>query len=871
MTHSPGTTTPASAPQRLSAAGRHKTFLVFEVALAWLVVYLYTLEGPGFLKLFTLASAGFVVNIFLAARYRIWFFVGLSVCGLFLLLGPKDGVWLLAVGLSLIGIAHLPWPFPARVLAQLALGAVLAAARGGLLSVPWTAAVWPVVGSMFMFRLVLYMLAARTSSHRARLPEALAYFFMLPNVAFPLFPVVDYQTFRRTYYDRDELVTYQQGVHWVSRGLLQLVLYRVVYYSLLGDPVDVQSLSQLVLFMLATFALYLKVSGQFHLIVGMLNLFGFRLPETNHLYFLSRSFTELWRRINIYWKDFMMKVVFYPTFFKVRHLGPGRALALATATVFVSTWLLHSYQWFWLRGGFPMTLPDILFWGLLGALVVAGALHEAAPNRTRPARPRGWNPALGLRAAATFCGFCFLWSLWYAESVGQWVWMLGAAANVDWRGLGLLGVTIVVLVALGGRDWDTVGPAPSSLLRRIARQPVARTVAALAVLLAVSWPGLVNRVPPAMAPAVLALHASGLNARDAALRHRGYYEQLDVGGQNQQLLGALRVRDDQWEDLSKTGVLRERRDLLLRDLSPSRSVVWNGNQFSTNRWGMRDRDYDLMKPPGTLRIAVLGPSHVMGNGVPDGATFEALVEERLNREQVGGRYRRVEILNFAVDGYTLAQQVAMLEDRVVAFSPDIVIATHYVRGRIMAERYLVKLVTADVPVPPGRLARLMSDAGLLPVDRGRLPVPFPAGRRAAKWLGLSPRMPAGELAARVRRISEDVVCLSFERFAEVSAANGITPIVLALNAVVDDAPPQIPNRALVEGLGLPLFDLFDVFPKEQRPALRVAAWDDHPNVLGHRLIAERLYEELVRFLGTGGSRTVEAAIQTSRNRGGTDR
>jgi GNAT superfamily N-acetyltransferase len=68
---------------------------------------------------------------------------------------------------------------------------------------------------------------------------------------------------------------------------------------------------------LATFLLYLRVSGLFHLIVGLLRLFGFALPETHHLYYLSSSFTDFWRRINIYWKEFLTKVVFYPTFVRL--------------------------------------------------------------------------------------------------------------------------------------------------------------------------------------------------------------------------------------------------------------------------------------------------------------------------------------------------------------------------------------------------------------------------------------------------------------------------------------------------------------------------------------------------------------------------
>ena len=53
----------------------------------------------------------------------------------------------------------------------------------------------------------------------------------------------------------------------------------------------------------------------------MLHLFGFNLPETQSLYYLASSFTDFWRRINIYWKDFMMKVFYYPAFFGLKRSG----------------------------------------------------------------------------------------------------------------------------------------------------------------------------------------------------------------------------------------------------------------------------------------------------------------------------------------------------------------------------------------------------------------------------------------------------------------------------------------------------------------------------------------------------------------------
>ena len=229
---------------------------------------------------------------------------------------------------------------------------------------------------MFMFRLVLYMMAIEERASRSGgLVVALAYFFMLPNLVFPLFPVVDYQTFRRTYFDKRRSRRSTSRACCGSRAASSTccsIASSITTCS--ATPVDVVTLGDLVQFMLGTFLLYLRVSGQFHLIVGLLHLFGFRLPETHKLYYLAHSFTELWRRINIYWTDFMMKTVFYPTYFKVKQLGPDDgARCCPPSAVFVTTWLLHSYQWFWLRGGFPLTLQDTLFWGILGALVVVRA------------------------------------------------------------------------------------------------------------------------------------------------------------------------------------------------------------------------------------------------------------------------------------------------------------------------------------------------------------------------------------------------------------------------------------------------------------------------------------------------------------------
>ena len=110
-------------------------------------------------------------------------------------------------------------------------------------------------------------------------------------------------------------------MQWIARGLLHLLLYRFVYMHLTIPDADIRDAGDLARSMFATFLLYLRVSGQFHLAVGILHLYGFHLPETHKLYYLASSFTDFWRRINIYWKDFMVKLVYYPSYFRLRRYG----------------------------------------------------------------------------------------------------------------------------------------------------------------------------------------------------------------------------------------------------------------------------------------------------------------------------------------------------------------------------------------------------------------------------------------------------------------------------------------------------------------------------------------------------------------------
>src|SRR5438067_4870394 len=108
---------------------------------------------------------------------------------------------------------------------------------------------------MFMFRLMIYLYDLKHRTAPFSLAHAVSYFFLLPNVCFPLFPVVDYQTYRRTYYDAEPHAIYQKGVLWIFRGVIHLLLYRLVYYRLMLSPAEVEELNGVVRFLVANYLL----------------------------------------------------------------------------------------------------------------------------------------------------------------------------------------------------------------------------------------------------------------------------------------------------------------------------------------------------------------------------------------------------------------------------------------------------------------------------------------------------------------------------------------------------------------------------------------------------------------------------------------
>jgi len=126
--------------------------------------------------------------------------------------------------------------------------------------------------------------------------------------------------------------------------------------------------------------------------------------------------------------------VFNPVVFKLKKQPQPVALAAATTAVFLATWLSHAYQSFWLRGAWGFTVPDAVFWGVLGGLVMVNVQLDARKKPAPRLKPGADAPPTGvdykalavrcLKTLATFVTIILLWALWSSPSVADWLDLL---------------------------------------------------------------------------------------------------------------------------------------------------------------------------------------------------------------------------------------------------------------------------------------------------------------------------------------------------------------------------------------------------------------------------------------------------------------
>lgn len=94
------------------------------------------------------------------------------------------------------------------------------------------------------------------------------------------------------------------------------------------------------------------------------------------------------------------------------------------------------------------------------------------------------------------------------------------------------------------------------------------------------------------------------------------------------------------------------------------------NYIRINSDGFRGREYSRQAPADTFRVAILGDSESVGLLLPEEHTLSACLTGAL-QEICGGK--KIEVLEFGFPGYNARQKAKILEAKVLAYEPSVVV------------------------------------------------------------------------------------------------------------------------------------------------------------------------------------------------------
>jgi hypothetical protein len=141
------------------------------------------------------------------------------------------------------------------------------------------------------------------------------------------------------------------------------------------------------------------------------------------------------------------------------------------------------------------------------------------------------------------------------------------------------------------------------------------------------------------------------------------------------------------------------------------NVKEHENYVRISSQGLRDREHTLQRPANVIRIAVVGDSFAEAREVDQGATYWSVMEQELNRILPAGS-PRIEVINFGVDGYGLAQEYMVIKRRIWQYDPQIIILSGTLHSFILrsSRKFGTKSSEGSVPYYMRRNGGLVLDS-----------------------------------------------------------------------------------------------------------------------------------------------------------------
>jgi hypothetical protein len=128
--------------------------------------------------------------------------------------------------------------------------------------------------------------------------------------------------------------------------------------------------------------------------------------------------------------------------------------------------------------------------------------------------------------------------------------------------------------------------------------------------------------------------------------------------------------------------------------------------------------------------------------------------------------------------------------------------------------------------------------------RDGMEIPYPHLRELVQTAGLEPGMPQEEMMRRLEPHRDGILDWLYGEIARQCERQGVLPVLVFLPQLEAGSWQEETSTTLelAEKHGFVVLDLSGVYDGHDLSAVQLTEWDRHPNALGHRLLAERLYQ-----------------------------
>ncbi|NNE15061.1 MAG: hypothetical protein HKN51_08800 [Saprospiraceae bacterium] len=796
------------------------------VLVSWISFNFNVESNLGFPFLFIITVTGFIIFNVSKKKYRSYILAILCFLSIVILLSPINALLIYAIG----GILFLIIDSDLSKYLHLALIILTVAVLGFVrIQTDWEIfepRLWVILGSIFMFRTIVYLKEKKLIKATPHKIDRFNYFFLFPNIFSPLFPIIDYKDYTKDVSLDEQSKLNIKGINLITTGLIQLLIYRIIYNYILPSASEVNNTSTLLIYTISNYLLVFRLMGMFNICVGTLRLFHLNLPEVFNNIFISTGVSDFFRRLNIYWKEFLLNFFYYPIYFKLRKIGMIKAITISAIFTFILNWFFHAYQWFWILGSSSIRWTDTLFWSLFSIVAICEMVYQAKYPKKKSAN-NSFDFAWPLKVILTFSFIAVIWSLWTAPSIGFWL-DLHKNCFAD-NNMSIINVTSILLTAYLFlliykkaiyRRFEDLFEKNDALLYKI-------NLAILIIISAFASAQFLNSAESKIASAANDFSTVKINNDDTNNLAEGYYDgilEFNIGSANWDVSMVNEIQKGNDERIADYKI--KLNDLRISHYEPNVNIV-NKRQmkFKTNNFGLRCKDYPLLPDSNTIRVAFFGGSPESGLNLSNHEILSNIVEANIN-ELLSNSETKFELFNFTLAGYTSANYRKVLQLDALKTKPEYAIFTVRTREFNNSYRRLAKVIINDNLKLDEAFSAFVNEQKIEFKENFSKEEGVDYGRKIWQW--------------------------NMKEIFRICESNNIKPIVLYIPQIIKSKNIKSDYseiKSYLKNENIDFIDMSGVFDGYAPGDVNTSGknFGNHPNAKGHKVIANMLTEKLKKY------------------------